>query len=74
MADVPIPFTGQEIDTDDDATSIGLTVGVLVAGFALFSMASATGQAVADRAGNMIADFTGYNPAAGQTDSGVPGV
>lgn len=71
MTKVPVPFTDQDIDTDE-GTSALMTVVLLIAGFSIFAMASSIGDYLAQRANQGIAALTGVNPATG--DSGENGV
>lgn len=70
MAEVPIPFVDREIDTDDDGTSILVTVGVLIVGFALFAWFQQIGGTLATRLNSFFANMTGFNPSTGDS-SGV---
>jgi hypothetical protein len=66
MAEVPIPFTEQEVDTDDDATSIVLTVGLVIAGFALLAWARGVGDYLASQANSFITNMLGFDPTSGE--------
>lgn len=70
MAQVPIPFVDREINTDDDATSIAVMVGLIIAGFALFAWAQDVGQFVATRVNSFITNMTGFDPTSGQDAGG----
>jgi hypothetical protein len=70
MAEVPIPFTGEEVDTDDGATSIGLTLGLVVAGFAILAWSQDVGGYVANRANSYLAGLIGFDPTSGE-DAGA---
>jgi len=65
MAEVPVPFTEEELDTSDGMGAV-MTVVLLIAGFGIFSMAQGIGGTLASTATNYIAQFTGYNPTTGQ--------
>jgi hypothetical protein len=47
-----------------------MTVGMLIAGFAVFSMASGIGGYLANQANSALSGVLGFNPATGE-DSGV---
>jgi len=67
MTEVPVPFTGEEVDTSDGASSVAMSIGVLIAGFGLFELARSTGGTVAQMATNKISQVTGYDPTTGQS-------
>ena len=71
MAEVPIPFVDEDLDTDDDATSLVLTVGAIILGFALFAWLRGVGNYVADQANSTISNIIGFDPTSGDsTDNG----
>jgi len=72
MAEVPVPFTEEEVDTSDGKGAV-VTVALLIAGFGVFSMAQNLGGTLATTATNKIAQVTGIDPTTGQ-ETGVPGV
>lgn len=75
MSEVPIPLTDQEIDTDDGAKSILVTLGMVILGFATLAWSQDVGTVLANKVNSTIADVTGYDPASGDSaDDGVPGV
>jgi hypothetical protein len=73
MPEVEVPFTSQEVDTSNPSEGLS-TVVMLIAGFALFSMASGIGNYVADKANSALGGVIGVNPATGESNEGVPGV
>lgn len=74
MADIPIPFTSQEVDTDEGVSSVLMTVAVLVAGFGLFAMAQDAGQNLYSKASAAVAQFTGIQLDGSEADTGPGGV
>ena len=74
MPEVPIPFTGEEVDTDDDATSILVTVAMVAVGFGLFAWLQGIGGFLADTANSTISGMLGFDPTSGEDAGGVPGV
>lgn len=66
MSEVPIPFTSQNIDTDDDATGVAFTVGLLIVGFAIFAWARDTGGYVANWANRKLSSVIGVDPTSGE--------
>lgn len=69
MAKAEIPFTDQEVSTSNPSGSV-MTILMLIAGFAVFSMASDIGDNLGDRINSAIGEFIGTNPATGE-DSGA---
>jgi len=69
MAEIPVPFTGEEIDTDDGSGAVK-TGALLIGGFTVFSMFSSFGDVLAQKASNKVAQYTGYNPISGQSTGG----
>lgn len=59
MAEVPIPFTEQSIDTDDDASTIGLTLVFVAIGFAALAMLQDAGSTIYNKANSVFSDVTG---------------
>lgn len=70
MATIEVPLTDQEIDTDDGATSMAMTVGMLILGFALFAWAQSVGGYVAQEANGFVSNILGTDPTSGE-DSGA---
>jgi hypothetical protein len=71
MADIPVPFTGQTIDTDDGARGVVATLALMAVGFVVLALMQAVGSTGAEALGQRIANFTGINPATGDTDGGL---
>jgi len=69
--EVPIPFTGESIDTGDDKTSIVLTVGGVAAGFAVLAMVQDLGSNAYQSANSFVTNYTGFT--LGGDDSGGQG-
>ena len=69
MPKVEVPFTDSEVDTSEPSDGL-MTVGMLIAGFAVFSMASGIGGYLANQANSALSGVLGFNPATGE-DSGV---
>lgn len=74
MSDIPIPLTGKEIDTDDDASSILMTVGVMIVGFAALAWFQGVGNYLATVVNGQISNVIGVDPTSGEDAGGVPGV
>jgi len=72
MAEVPVPFTDEEVDTSDGSGAL-MTVIALIAGFGIFAMAQSVGGTLASTVSDQIAQFTGYNPSTGNSTE-TPGV
>jgi len=72
MAEVPVPFTGEEVNTSNGSGAL-MTVIALIAGFGIFAMAQSIGGTLASMVSTQIAQFTGYDPATGE-NTGVPAV
>lgn len=66
MPEVPVPFTGEEVDTSDGTGAV-ITVVLLILGFGVFSMAQGIGGALASTANDKIAQYTGINPTSGNS-------
>lgn len=61
MADsIPIPFTGEDIDTDDSASKIVMTVVMVVLGFGVLAMAQEAGANLYNKANQTVASVTGF--------------
>lgn len=73
MADIPVPFVDEDVDTDDP-TGAMMTVVLLVAGFAVVAFAQMFGDTIASSVSSTIASAVGWNPATGQSDDGGLGV
>jgi hypothetical protein len=72
MPEVPIPFTDQQVDTDDDTSSIVMTiVGVLV-GFALLAWLRGVADNLANQANSFISNLVGYDPTSGENTQEDP--
>jgi hypothetical protein len=69
MAEVPIPFIDQTVDTDDDAMSIVMTIALVIAGFGLLAWSQDVGGYLANKANSYISNLLGFDPTSGQ-DSG----
>lgn len=67
MAEVPVPFMDEEIDTDE-GLGAGVTVGVLILGFAVFAMAQSIGSYLANQANSTLGELIGFNPATGESN------
>lgn len=72
MAEIPVPFIEEDVDTSDRSGVI-MTLVMLIAGFAVYTMTSSIGEYVANVANSKLGEFIGFNPATGE-DSEVPGV
>jgi hypothetical protein len=70
MPEVPIPFTDEEVDTDDDTSSIVMTLVVVALGFGLLAWLQGVGGMLANKANNYISGLIGVDPTSGE-DSGV---
>jgi len=70
MADIPIPFTGGEVDTSDDKSSIVMTLVAIAVGFGLLAWLQGVGGMLANKANNYISGVIGIDPTSGE-DSGV---
>lgn len=64
MDEIPIPFTGEEVDPGDRSGAV-VTVALLIVGFGIFAMASSIGDYLGSKANQVIGDVTGVNPATG---------
>lgn len=73
MVSYEIPFTSQEVDTDDGAMSVVMTLALVVVGFATFAWAQDVGGVVANQVNSAITGVVGVDPTSGQ-DSGADGV
>lgn len=67
MPEVPIPFTDQEVDTDDDTSSIVMTIVGVLAGFALLAWLRGVADNLANQANSFISNLIGYDPTSGDT-------
>lgn len=67
MAKADIPFTDSSISTDNPSGTV-MTVLTLIAGFAVFSMASDIGDYVGGEINSKIGDVIGFNPASGEEE------
>lgn len=66
MADIPIPFTGEEVDTDDGASDVAMTLGLVIAGFAVLAWAQGVGGYLANQANSYVTNLLGFDPTSGQ--------
>lgn len=69
MAKIPVPFTGEKINTDD-RDSAAWSVILLIAGFGVFNLASSVGDTLAQKATNTVAQYSGYDLSSGQSTGG----
>jgi len=74
MTDIPIPFVGQEVDTDDGLVGIVMSLAIIIAGFAVFAMASSIGSNLGSRVNEAIATVLGVNPATGTSGDSSPDI
>jgi len=70
MPEVPIPFTDEEVDTDEDTSSIVMTLVVVALGFGLLAWLQGVGGMLANKANNYISGLIGIDPSTGE-DSGA---
>jgi hypothetical protein len=70
MEDIPIPFTGEEVDTDSGLRGIAVTVGVVIVGFAVLSWSQGVGDYLASKANSFVTSSLGFDPTSGE-DSGA---
>lgn len=73
MAEFPIPFTGESVDTDRGAATNAMIIIGVIGGFALLTMAQRAGQTVYQKGNGLFAQFTGYQ-LSGSQDDGPGGV
>lgn len=72
MPEVPIPFTDEEVDTDEGTSSIVMTLVVVALGFGLLAWLQGVGSMLANKANSFIADATGTDPTTGESaDDGL---
>jgi hypothetical protein len=67
MADIPIPFTDEEVDTDDDWKSIVVTLVAVAVGFGLLVWLRDVGGTLASQANSYISNTIGFDLTSGQT-------
>jgi len=67
MADIPIPFTNQDVDTDDGVSGILMSMAVTATGFMLLYMSQTLGNTAFQQVNSALGDFLGYN-ASGSAD------
>jgi hypothetical protein len=72
MPEVPIPFTDQEVDTDDDTSSIVMTLVVVAVGFAAFVWLRDAGGYLARTANSTISNLVGFDPTSGENTQEDP--
>lgn len=73
MADIPIPFTGEEVDTSDGVVPIAMTLGALIAGFGILTMAQRAGANLFGTANSFVRNTLGIQ-LDGSSDNGPGGV
>jgi hypothetical protein len=66
MAEVPIPFVDEDVDTDEGATGVLMTVGLVIAGFAVLAWARGVGGYLASEANSTLSNYLGIDPTSGQ--------
>jgi hypothetical protein len=66
MAEIEIPFVDEEVDTSNPTRSV-MTIALLVAGFAVFAMASDIGGYVGSRINSFLGGILGFNPGTGES-------
>lgn len=59
MADIPIPFTGEKVDTDDGVVPIAMTLAALIAGFGILTMAQRAGANLFGTANSFVQNTLG---------------
>lgn len=74
MAEIPVPFTGQSIDTDEDASNILVTIALMAIGFVVLTFMQMVGSTGANSLASTIGSVLGFNPATGESDDGGLGV
>jgi hypothetical protein len=72
MPEVPIPFTDQSVDSDDDAPSIVMTIVGVLAGFALLAWLRGVADNLANEANSFISNLIGYDPTSGENTQEDP--
>jgi hypothetical protein len=70
MAEVPIPFIDEEVDTDDGTKSVLMTLVLVAVGFAAFAWLQDVGGYMASQANSFITNTVGFDPTSGE-DSGA---
>lgn len=71
MAEVPIPFVEEDIDTDSGAQGILMTLGMVIAGFAILAWSQGVGEYVADEANSFVTSLLGFDPTSGEDEGGL---
>jgi len=68
MAEVPIPFTDEEIDSSSGAQGVAFSLATIIAGFALLAWSQDVGSYVADRVNSFLTSLLGVDPTSGESD------
>lgn len=71
MAEVPIPFTEEEVDTSSGARGVAMTLAAVIAGFAVLAWSRDVGGYVADRVNSFLTSLLGVDPTSGESDDGL---
>lgn len=66
MPEVPIPFTDEEVDTDSGLRGVAMTVGMVIAGFAILSWSQGVGGYLSNKANSFISNQLGFDPTSGE--------
>jgi hypothetical protein len=67
MAEVPIPFVDEDVDTDEGVSGVAMTVGLVIAGFAVLAWARGVGGYLASEANSTISNYLGVDPTSGES-------
>ena len=70
MADISIPFTDEEVDTDSGLRGVAMTVAMVIVGFAVLSWSQGVGGYLANKANSFVTNTLGFDPTSGE-DSGA---
>lgn len=70
MADIPIPFTDEEVDTGSGLRGVAMTLVMVIVGFAVFAWSRDVGGYLASEVNSFVADSLGVDPTSGE-DSGA---
>lgn len=68
MAEVPIPFTEEEVDTSSGARGVVMTLAAIIAGFAVLAWSQDVGSYVADQVNSFLTSLLGVDPTSGESD------
>jgi hypothetical protein len=68
MSEVDVPFTDQEVDTDEPTKAV-MSIFALIVGFGIFAMAQRAGANLFGKANSVVSNVTGYG-LDGSGDSG----